>query len=740
VLPAAGTAEFELKEERGIIASLDPDAAGTGEIETGDYCGLLPLVVVRRSDGVEVARGAVEVRSVKLNYREHYRGMLNFISERCAGLLLESRSATRLRLSPEWRRNRAALEQQLEFLRQTLESAAFNGAVDAVLRQPHRLLQNESRRQGIAQPFKGGRDLGRQLCAAGKRVVVPERHPLRVEMPALSSLPEQITVTARRDSLDTAENRFVKMVLLEFRDFLCSAMAWLGRSPGEKQSPENARLLKEVARLRGGLEMVLRRGFFAEVGQPRTVPLGSPVLQRKEGYRDLLRLWLMFHAGAQLVWDGGAEVWRAGARNVATLYEYWLFFQLEALFRALFSCGEPLHRILLDRNGGVPSLKLKRGVGLQTPVGGVWNQSAERPLHAEFHFNRKFNRVADHHKPGSWTREVQPDYTISIWPAEFATASEAEAAEVIVHVHFDAKYRIENVKAIFGDSGGDVAKDSEPLGTDRATEAKYSDLLKMHAYRDAIRRTAGAYVLYPGNLDDGRKYQEYEVQGFHEVLPGLGAFSVRPRADGTAEGLGELRVFLEEVVKLVSARDSKRVFDREDLALREDAGGYSAASVAMGEPKNSEHVIVAWYDSEVELQWIRALCAEGEGLAYVRLGRRPGTWHVPPEFVAASHVMFRTHGGAAVSGLWRLKRAGYRVFTGADLARMGCPAVESGGIYAVFDVEFDGNYAGCHWDGAAVNERLLALEHRRGNLWQGLYRRSPDPRVLSLRELMTARV
>jgi hypothetical protein len=101
--------------------------------------------------------------------------------------------------------------------------------------------------------------------------------------------------------------------------------------------------------------------------------------------------------------------------------------------------------------------------------------------------------------------------------------------------------------------------------------------------------------------------------------------------------------------------------------------------------------------------------------------------------------MFRTHGGATVSGLWRLKRAGYRVFTGADLARMGCPAVESGGIYAVFDVEFDGNYAGCHWDGAAVNERLLALEHRRGNLWQGLYRRSPDPRVLSLRELMTAR-
>ena len=28
---------------------------------------------------------------------------------------------------------------------------------------------------------------------------------------------------------------------------------------------------------------------------------------------------------------------------------------------------------------------------------------------------------------------------------------------------------------------------------------KNADLLKMHAYKDAIRRTGGAYVLYPGD-------------------------------------------------------------------------------------------------------------------------------------------------------------------------------------------------------------------------------------------------
>ena len=684
--------------------------------------------------------GAVEVRSVKLNYRDHYRGMLNFISERCAGLLLESRSATRLRLSPEWRRNRAALEQQLEFLRQTLESRAFKGAVDEILRHPHRLLENVRRQQPVSRPFKAGKELGKQLCAAGVRVALPVEHPLRSGIPALGSLPETITVFARKDLLDTGENRFVKMVLVEFRDFLCDVASWLGRNAGGKQTPENARLLKEVERLRGGLGTLLGRGFFAEVGPPRSVPLGSPVLQRREGYREILRVWLMFHAGAQLVWDGGGEVWRAGARNVATLYEYWLFFQVEALFRSIFSCTEPLHRILVDRSGGVPSLKLKRGVGLQTPVGGVWNEAAGRALHAEFHFNRKFARVRDHQKPGSWTRAVQPDYTISIWPAEFTTAAEAEEAEVIVHVHFDAKYRIENVRAVFGEAGEETSSENELFEGERLTEAKYADLLKMHAYRDAIRRTAGAYVLYPGNSGDGRRYQEYELQGFHEVLPGLGAFAVRPRTDGTAEGLGELRLFLEDVVKLVSARDRERGWVDESRVVREEAEEYSAGSGADPVPVRGQHVVVAWCNSEHELEWIRTRSRRGEGMACVRLGRRPGTWHVPPEFASASHVLFRTHGGAVAPGLWRLRRAGYRVFTGVDLAGIGYPGVEVGEIYAVFDVEFDGEYADWCWDGAAVNELLLALERRRGHLWQGLYRRSPDPRVLGLADLMGTRV
>ena len=41
---------------------------------------------------------------------------------------------------------------------------------------------------------------------------------------------------------------------------------------------------------------------------------------------------------------------------------------------------------------------------------------------------------------------------------------------------------------------------------------KEVDLYKMHTYKDAIRRTGGAYILYPGDTNK-------QMKGFHEIIP-----------------------------------------------------------------------------------------------------------------------------------------------------------------------------------------------------------------------------
>src|ERR1035437_6534314 len=142
-------AELALRPSTAVKPSGLAGGQDFGLIETGDACGLLALEVVRRAapDDKPLACGRLEVRPVKLaspdEYREHYRGMLSQIAEKCAGLLLDCRAATRLRLSALWRENPRILEQQLEFLRHTLESDTFRGVVDEVLRNPHRRLEAE---------------------------------------------------------------------------------------------------------------------------------------------------------------------------------------------------------------------------------------------------------------------------------------------------------------------------------------------------------------------------------------------------------------------------------------------------------------------------------------------------------------------------------------------------------------------------------------------------------------------
>lgn len=743
-----GVTDLVLREGRGVTRN--PAALGgydEGFIEPGDQCGVFPLIVTRGGDSAPLARAAVEVRSVKIDYRAHYRGMLDYIATKCAGLLLDSRAPTRLRLSSAWRGNRAALEQQLEFLRHTLESPRFRGAVDEVLRNPHRRLEGEREECRIGRPFKAGRDFARQVGRAGNRTAIPPTHPLRAMQPRLASLPTSVTVITRTDFLDTPENRFAKMVLVEFRDFLAEVGALLGRDPHEAAKPENARLLREVARLRGLLDGLLGRGFLPDIARPETLPLSSPALQRKAGYRELLHLWLQFHVGAQLAWEGGQEVWQGGARNVAILYEYWLFFQIEALFRAKFACADPLHSVLVENDAGLPRLKLQRGVELRTPIGGVWSHTAGRRLAAELHFNRKFarRRDRDHSCPGSWTRGVQPDYTISVWPADF-TEAEAEEKEAMVHIHFDAKYRLDFAKTVFGDDGDeDAIHDRAESPRETPTAAKYADLLKMHAYRDAIRRTAGAYVLYPGNGGDGKLFEEFE--GFHEVLPGLGAFAIRPRLDGTAEGMDDLRRFLDDVIEHLAnrttARERASYHVAESYALREEPVAYGSLILAEHDvlgsdnralPPAEHHVVVAWYETPAQLDWTLR-----KGLANVRLGDRPGSWHVPPEISSARHLLLRTHRGVVAPGLFRLRAPGYRVFTAGDLRKSGYPGTAGGEIYAVFEVSEDPAYAGLEWNRAilmrVINEFEARIKHKSP---ASLGRNSPYPRVLNLRELLKA--
>jgi hypothetical protein len=302
------------------------------------------------------------------------------------------------------------------------------------------------------------------------------------------------------------------------------------------------------------------------------------------------------------------------------------------------------------------------------------------------------------------------------------------------------------VAGLFGaDTDNEVIHDRTQSPHQSGTAAKYADLLKMHAYRDAIRRSGGAYVLYPGNAGDGQRFEEFG--GFHEVLPGLGAFAIRPRDDGTGEGLGEVRKFLDDVVEHLANRTTERervsFHVGESYMLHEDpvhcgslelperdslGGDYRA-------PPPAEHyVVVAWYNSPEQLAWTRR-----KGIAIVRLGRRPGSWHVPPEIASARHLLLRTYRRVVAPGLFRLRVPGYKVFSSEELRHRDYPGRAKGAIYAVFEVAEDSKYAGRGWNGGilikVIEEYEARMKHRPP---VSLGRTSAYPRVLSVRDLVKA--
>ena len=179
-----------------------------------------------------------------------------------------------------------------------------------------------------------------------------------------------------------------------------------------------------------------------------------------------------------------------------------------------------------------------------------------RQLQLRLYYHRSFSR--DGSADGSWTVRMRPDCSLSIAPA----SAEPYPFEP-VWLHFDAKYRIDALGELVDEPDDPPAGDAAP----RRIASRRDDLLKMHAYRDAVRRSVGAYVIFPG--DEERKFEAY-----HKVLPGVGAFPLKPRADGDPTGAQNLRRFITDVLDHVASRLTARertsfwtarAYDRQDL-------------------------------------------------------------------------------------------------------------------------------------------------------------------------------
>lgn len=644
--------EFHLEPSE--IVEPSPFSASEGRISPNIYTGTLELGILNSEN--EIGKVAIEVQSIKTSYREDYRFMLEAITEKCTDLIMQATSPVSHNFEVDFSKEKqGTIYQRFAFIKSIINSDEFKESVHRVITSPSTAWKEELENTDTRKIRRFRSSEIRQLINRSPRSKVPNNHPLSRN--GLHSLPTRIETTRKIDTVDTPENRFIKHALQTYLKF-CSSIG--------SNIKEETRLYREVKSIIDSLENNLNHSFFQEISQPQTLKLNSPVLQRKEGYREILKSWLMFDLAAKLVWNGGEDVYKANKRDVATLYEYWLFFTLLEMLGEIFEISSKATSELIQKTQDGLGLQLKQGK--HTALQGVY-RAGSRNLNIKFSFNRTFNGRNKYPQSGSWTKSMRPDYTLSIWP-EKISESQAEKEELIVHLHFDAKYKIEKLIEIIDQQKSKNEDEGESLNFEKKEESKgkykNADLLKMHAYKDAIRRTGGAYILYPGE-------EKLTEKGFHELIPGLGAFPVRPNK--TDNGTVDLKAFIMDVLDHFLNRASHRenmAFRTFDIHNKKPNNLTDSIPEAYGENRDlipdETFVLVGGFNSLPHLEWI-----EKTGLYNFRMESDRGSITLDKETVSARYLLLHTFNDKESNKLFKIISQGPKVFSENKLRERGYP-------------------------------------------------------------------
>lgn len=299
--------------------------------------------------------------------------------------------------------------------------------------------------------------------------------------------PLRIRQRRPEESWDTAENRFVVAFCHHLRRLVrkIETTWWFGQHATRYDLDRHDRLQRTI-------QHVLQSERFTGIPASLRLPAYSRVLQQRHGYRELMTFW---NGLTQVHHPVLAELSRAvDLRDVPTLYEYWLFFEVANAIRE-YTGVTPRYPAVMD-----PYIR-------------------QQALWADFDEWGRLDTQASFGKADVYTGlSLRPDL---VW-----TAANGR------RVALDDKFAMTTI--------GELERDDDVP----ATQATSRDLVKMHAYRDAIDRLDAAFVLFPGTIGafwpvDGEKRIVTRLDDMlgdiiNATPSGIGAIPIKPM-DGDTE-------------------------------------------------------------------------------------------------------------------------------------------------------------------------------------------------------------
>lgn len=411
----------------------------------------------------------IEIKSKKINYDIDYRNMIGDLAQFTSGLLFNMNAP----LYQSYEKSLIPRETYYEtFL--LIEYIFKDKNLPSVFEYLSRNLYSSLETYVDNIPTDYAKDISSNelidIVFNPQNMVSTEHHSM-FSINGKNYIPLMINELKHEETIDVPENRFYKY-FLEYLDSKIKELLEMIQEDGKTDSY----MFKELDDYKKLTSYFLSQKYFRDVSNMDFAPLNSQVLQKKEGYREILEYYLLFDYGLRIQWDELINEFMVYQKKVSTLYEYWIYFKLVECIKD-FTHSQINSENIIKKNNKRWSFNLKKGVTTKVSFENITR--LEKEVGIELYYNKTFSKAEIEenenddfiitHGNHSYSVRLIPDYTLAI-----------TIDETVYYLHFDAKYKSKVID-------------------DSTDSFQNPDIEKMHSYKDGINNSYGSFVLYSGN-------------------------------------------------------------------------------------------------------------------------------------------------------------------------------------------------------------------------------------------------
>lgn len=426
----------------------------SGTLNFKSFSGITFIDVVYK-DQEYLPKFPIDVRSKKINYQEQYPQMIADIAEYLSGLLFRMDSP----LYHSYELNEPSSNSPYEdymLLEYLFRPDNLPAIFEYLSRNLYSYLEEFTERVPTTFASNIGANELANIAAYTDSVKETQNEEESVFcVDGTHYIPLEIDEIEHRDIIDVPENRFFKYFLEYVEEMIYNLLEY----DEIKRMDPSQHIKGNLLSFKNDIEYFLSQKFFNDVSTLDYLPLNSQVLQKKEGYREILEYFLMLELGLKINCDIITDEFKGFEKRLSRLYEYWCYFKLVNVIENVTQSNFSLNDFMDENNDFV----LKLNANLSKSF--IKNEKLIE-LRLEYQPTFISSDSGTNSIYRSESLEFEPDYTLFI-----------KMGDEEKFVHFDAKYKVH-----------------------RNGRYKNEDIWKMHTYNDAIKDSLGSYILYPGSF------------------------------------------------------------------------------------------------------------------------------------------------------------------------------------------------------------------------------------------------